>query len=132
MRVNNSARRPRNPLLLRTPEELEDDVHKFYDRNNLKDVVDLELLVKGARIAQEPDNLYTLSLTPAEFKAIKDEKESGFWQQKAGSSPRLMRVQKAGSMTCHPKEKTGRSPIYYWVALLMLRLGYREVLLEPG
>ncbi|EIT75055.1 permeases of the major facilitator [Aspergillus oryzae 100-8] len=81
MRVNNSARRPRNPLLLRTPEELEDDVHKFYDRNNLKDVVDLELLVKGARIAQEPDNLYTLSLTPAEFKAIKDEKESGFWQQ---------------------------------------------------
>ncbi|GMG04615.1 unnamed protein product [Aspergillus oryzae var. brunneus] len=73
--------RPRNPLLLRTPEELEDDVHKFYDRNNLKDVVDLELLVKGARIAQEPDNLYTLSLTPAEFKAIKDEKESGFWQQ---------------------------------------------------
>ncbi|KAB8275623.1 hypothetical protein BDV30DRAFT_225046 [Aspergillus minisclerotigenes] len=81
MRVNNSARRPRNPLLLRTPEELEDDVHKFYDRNHLKDVVDLELLVKGARIAQEPDNLYTLSLTPAEFKAIKDEKESGFWQQ---------------------------------------------------
>lgn len=141
-------------------------MYKFYDRNNLKDVVDLELLVKGARIAQEPDNLYTLSLTPAEFKAIKDEKESGFWQQskdlkvtilttacaaitqyvrlagshiifrlqliliEAGSSPRSMRVQKAGSMTCHPKEKTGRSPIYYWVALLMLRLGYREVLCE--
>ncbi|PIG80406.1 putative 2-5A-dependent ribonuclease [Aspergillus arachidicola] len=62
-------------------EELEDDVHKFYVRNHLEDVVALELLVKGARIAQEPDNLYTLSLTSAEFKAIKDEKESGFWQQ---------------------------------------------------
>ncbi|KAE8336673.1 hypothetical protein BDV24DRAFT_178338 [Aspergillus arachidicola] len=81
MRVNIPARRPRNPLVLRTPEELEDDVHKFYVRNHLEDVVALELLVKGARIAQEPDNLYTLSLTSAEFKAIKDEKESGFWQQ---------------------------------------------------
>ncbi|KAE8360789.1 hypothetical protein BDV27DRAFT_167456 [Aspergillus caelatus] len=81
MRVKNSARRPRNPLLLRTPDELEDDVRKFYDRNHLQDVIDVELLIKGARIAQEPDNLYTLDLTPAEFKAIKDEKESGFWQQ---------------------------------------------------
>ncbi|OGM51380.1 MFS transporter [Aspergillus bombycis] len=81
MRATNTARRPRNPLLLRTPDELEEDVRKFYDRNHLQDVIDVELLVKGARIAQEPDNLYTLELTPAEFKAIKDEKESGFWQQ---------------------------------------------------
>ncbi|GAB1199412.1 hypothetical protein APSETT444_008760 [Aspergillus pseudonomiae] len=73
--------RPRNPLVLRTPDELEEDVRKFYDRNNLQDVIDVELLIKGARIAQEPDNLYTLQLTTAEFKAIKDEKESGFWQQ---------------------------------------------------
>ncbi|KAE8136097.1 hypothetical protein BDV38DRAFT_272369 [Aspergillus pseudotamarii] len=81
MRVNNAVRRPRNPLLLRTPDELEDDVRKFYDRNHLQDVIDVELLIRGARIAQEPDNLYTLDLTAAEFKAIKDEKESGFWQQ---------------------------------------------------
>lgn len=44
-------------------------------------MIDVELLIKGARIAQEPDNLYTINLTESEFKAIKDEKESGFWQQ---------------------------------------------------
>ncbi|KAE8383105.1 MFS transporter [Aspergillus bertholletiae] len=81
MGVDNSARRPSNPLVLRTPNELKHDVREFHKRNSLNGVVDVELLIRGACIAQDPDNLYTIDLTPAEFKALKDEKVSGFLQQ---------------------------------------------------
>ncbi|KAF7596889.1 hypothetical protein BBP40_011934 [Aspergillus hancockii] len=72
---------PHNPLRLRTPDELEDDVRKFHKRVKLEDVVDVELLIKGARIAYDPGNYENVpGMTPAEKKAIHDERKSGFLQ----------------------------------------------------
>ncbi|KAB8228805.1 major facilitator superfamily domain-containing protein [Aspergillus alliaceus] len=78
---NDAARRPRNPLRMRTPDELEDDVRRFHNRVGLEHVVNLEVLIKGARIAQDRDSREILGLTGAEKKAIDDEEESGFFQQ---------------------------------------------------
>ncbi|KAE8386827.1 MFS transporter [Aspergillus alliaceus] len=78
---NDAAQRPRNPLRMRTPDELEDDVRRFHNRVGLEHVVNLEVLIKGARIAQDRDSREILGLTGAEKKAIDDEEESGFFQQ---------------------------------------------------
>ncbi|KAE8349846.1 MFS transporter [Aspergillus coremiiformis] len=64
---------------MRTPDELENDVRDFYRRVGLEDVVDLDLLLKGARLAQEDDDVNLIDLTPAELKAIKH--EPGLLQQ---------------------------------------------------
>ncbi|KAF9892110.1 hypothetical protein FE257_002516 [Aspergillus nanangensis] len=76
-----AIRHHRNPLRERTPEELEDDVTKFHHRNQLEDAVDVALLIKGARIAQDPRNLSVCQLTSAEKKAIETERKLGFFQQ---------------------------------------------------
>ncbi|PYH93161.1 MFS transporter [Aspergillus ellipticus CBS 707.79] len=76
-----AARRHRNPLWNRMPDELEKDVRGFHKRVDLQDVVDVNLLIRGARIAQEPTNLAILGITLAEQNALKAEKHSGFFQQ---------------------------------------------------
>jgi hypothetical protein len=71
-----------NPLRGRTPDELEDDVRQFYERQRpkgLADVVEVEVLVKGALVAQDPKNL--AELPHAEQKAIRFEHKAGFLQQ---------------------------------------------------
>lgn len=54
------AERVDNPLLYREPDDLEDDVRRFHDAHKLSRVVDLDLLLRGARLAQgeyHPDEL---------------------------------------------------------------------------
>ena len=63
------------------PDELERDVRGFHDRVELEDVVDVDLLIRGARIAQNPTNLAIPGLTKAEKKALLAEKNSEFFQQ---------------------------------------------------
>lgn len=76
--------RIRNPLTNRTPDELDQDVEKFHERQELGNTVDLSTLVKGARIARDPRNLSEHAvpgITPAERSAIERERESNFFQQ---------------------------------------------------
>ncbi|KAB8075213.1 hypothetical protein BDV29DRAFT_190429 [Aspergillus leporis] len=73
---------PHNPLRLRVPDELEDDVRNFHKRVKLEGVVDVELLIRGARIAQDLENFENVpNITLAEKKAIMDERKGGFLQQ---------------------------------------------------
>ncbi|EAU29577.1 predicted protein [Aspergillus terreus NIH2624] len=86
-----SDRRPPNPLRERTREELIRDVHNFYDRHKLKndelrgvelkDVVDVDLLVKGALIARDSAAVETCGLTGPQKLAITSEPELGLFQQ---------------------------------------------------
>jgi hypothetical protein len=67
---------------LRVPDELEDDVRNFHKRVKLEGVVDVELLIRGARIAQDLENFENVpNITLAEKKAIMDERKGGFLQQ---------------------------------------------------
>ncbi|RMJ22398.1 Sugar and other transporter [Aspergillus sp. HF37] len=78
------GRRIKNPLTSRTPDELDKDVQKFYERQQLDTAVDLDTLVKGARIARDPWNLSGRAvpgITAAERKAIEQEKDASFFQQ---------------------------------------------------
>lgn len=75
----------------RTREELIQDVHNFYDRHKLKsddlkgaelkDVVDVDLLVKGALIARDPAAVETCRLTGPQKLAITSEPVLGLFQQ---------------------------------------------------
>ncbi|KAI9371095.1 hypothetical protein BJX61DRAFT_548546 [Aspergillus egyptiacus] len=76
-----AERRIHNPLRERTPLELEDDVRKFHRRVELEDVVDVELLVKGALIARDEANVESCSLSNPQKLAIKSEKSLGLFQQ---------------------------------------------------
>ncbi|RAL04457.1 MFS transporter [Aspergillus ibericus CBS 121593] len=76
-----TVRRHRNPLWSRMPDELERDVRGFHKRVQLEDVVDVDLLIRGARIAQNPTNLAIPGLTKSEKKALVAEKTSEFFQQ---------------------------------------------------
>lgn len=76
--------RHRNPLVNRTPSELDQDVTAFYERVGLGNAVDLGTLIRGARIARDPRNLSDRGvpgITPAELNAIKQEAKSNFFQQ---------------------------------------------------
>lgn len=70
-----------NPLRDRTPEELKGDVTWFHGNHELKEVVDLELLIKGALIAQDIANIETCGLSAPQKRAIKSETRLGFFQQ---------------------------------------------------
>ena len=71
-----------NPLRDRTPEELKEDVRGFYHRNDeLQDVVDVDLLINGALIAQDLANLEACDLSAPQKRAIELEKTLGFFQQ---------------------------------------------------
>ncbi|KAF7164621.1 hypothetical protein CNMCM5623_009078 [Aspergillus felis] len=70
-----------NPLRERTPGELKEDVRKFHRDHKLGPVVDLEVLIKGALIAQDATNIETCDLTAPEKLAIQSEAQSGFFQQ---------------------------------------------------
>ncbi|KAL1956679.1 hypothetical protein VTO42DRAFT_6929 [Malbranchea cinnamomea] len=71
-----------NPVRYRNPDNLERDVQVFHEAHNLGDHVDLELLKRGARLAQDPrifeaeDNL-----SVAERRALEREKNPRFRQQ---------------------------------------------------
>ncbi|BCS19195.1 uncharacterized protein APUU_12023S [Aspergillus puulaauensis] len=79
-----------HPLLSRTPEELVFDATLFYDRQNhkkvkgqkLENVVDKEVFLRGARLAQNPNNRLGIpGLTNVEKDALKSERESGLFKQ---------------------------------------------------
>ncbi|KAK8165392.1 hypothetical protein IWX90DRAFT_484980 [Phyllosticta citrichinensis] len=70
-----------NPLDGRTPEELEEDVIVFRDKYGLTDVINLELLQNGARIAQNPRLFEAIEgLTEEEKQALRDE-QTKLWKQ---------------------------------------------------
>lgn len=70
--------------MTRTPDELDDDVKAFYERVGLGNTIDLDTLIRGARIARDPRNLSQPAvpgITSAEINAIKEESKSNFFQQ---------------------------------------------------
>ncbi|KAK8213982.1 hypothetical protein IWZ01DRAFT_539892 [Phyllosticta capitalensis] len=70
-----------NPLDGRTPEELEEDVIVFRDKYGLNEVINLELLQNGARIAQNPRLFEAIEgLTETEKQALRDE-QTKLWKQ---------------------------------------------------
>jgi hypothetical protein len=72
----------RNPLRERTGAELDGDVTRAYERLELHSVVALDVLKRGARVAQNPKNPHTVpGITPAELESIVKEEELGFREQ---------------------------------------------------
>lgn len=78
-----------HPLRSRTPEELVLDATLFYDRQNhkkdvvgLESVVDKEVFLRGARLAQNPGNIVGIpGLTNVEKDALRFERTSSLFQQ---------------------------------------------------
>ncbi|KAI9760165.1 MAG: hypothetical protein M1840_002716 [Geoglossum simile] len=69
-----------NPLLSLSPAELERDVRSFAEANKLTGIGDL--LLRGARVARDPDVFRTVpGLTEEEGDALERERKLGFWQQ---------------------------------------------------
>lgn len=65
-----------NPLVDRTPAELEEDVKRLHDKK-LKDVIGFDTLLLGARIARDPYNTDNKAkLNAAESRAIIAERKS--------------------------------------------------------
>ncbi|OCK80630.1 putative galactose-proton symport [Lepidopterella palustris CBS 459.81] len=78
-----------NPLLHREPEDQDNDVRTTYANHaDLHDFLDVNLLIRGARLARDPE-LFEASgdLSNIERSALQREKTSGFWQQ-----PKALRV----------------------------------------
>ncbi|KAJ6178291.1 hypothetical protein N7519_008752 [Penicillium mononematosum] len=67
-----------NPLANQEPAQLEAEVEEFHKRVNLNGVVDLEILIRGARIAQQRWGDTPPGFTPAEFEAIKNENSKSY------------------------------------------------------
>ncbi|KAI9854474.1 MAG: hypothetical protein M1813_000990 [Trichoglossum hirsutum] len=79
---NNAPRIINNPLLYLTPDELNDSVERFHDRHGLASVVSLDVLKRGARVAQDPSLYRTIEgITPPELDALQREKALSFMQQ---------------------------------------------------
>ncbi|KAI9792520.1 MAG: hypothetical protein M1816_002040 [Peltula sp. TS41687] len=82
---NNEGKLIDNPLLHRNYDELESDVRDFHIRHELRGTVDVEVLIRGARVARDPRNNTSgetvPGMTAVEAAALKREKESGFLQQ---------------------------------------------------
>ncbi|KAL5360152.1 hypothetical protein BJX96DRAFT_184377 [Aspergillus floccosus] len=74
-------RRTYNPLRERTSEELTEDVHNFYNSHKLEDMVEVDLLVKGALIAQYSSAVETCGLTEPQRLAIRSERHLGLFEQ---------------------------------------------------
>lgn len=61
--------------------QLDQDVARFHARLELSSVVDLAVLQKGARLAQNPRNPAAAGLSPTEVELIKREEAQGFNDQ---------------------------------------------------
>ncbi|THC92709.1 hypothetical protein EYZ11_007816 [Aspergillus tanneri] len=76
------ARQSLTPRIQRYPEDLQRDVEHFYrNHDGLEDVVDVKLLLKGARVAHDPNNLFLADLTGLERKILDEEDKSGLFNQ---------------------------------------------------
>ncbi|CAG8908812.1 unnamed protein product [Penicillium egyptiacum] len=67
-----------NPLANQETAQLEAEVEEFHKRVSLNGVVDLEILIRGARIAQQRWGDFPPGFTPAEFEAIKAENSKSY------------------------------------------------------
>jgi hypothetical protein len=67
-----------NPLANQEPAQLEAEVEEFHKRVNLNGVIDLEILIRGARIAQQRWGDAPPGFTPAEYEAIKNENSKSY------------------------------------------------------
>ncbi|KAJ5252537.1 hypothetical protein N7489_002947 [Penicillium chrysogenum] len=67
-----------NPLANQEPAQLEAEVEEFHKRVNLNGVIDLEILIRGARIAQRRWGDAPPGFTPAEYEAIKNENSKSY------------------------------------------------------
>lgn len=56
------------------------DVTLFHERLKLQNIVDLETLIKGAKIANEPYNYALFGLSVPEYKTISTEGSQSFWK----------------------------------------------------
>jgi hypothetical protein len=77
-----------NPLLYREPDDQDNDVKAFHQLHNLKDVVDIKLLIRGARLARDEGSFEASGdLSDIEKAALERERRARFWQQ-----PKELRV----------------------------------------
>jgi hypothetical protein len=65
----------------RSHKELQEDVRKFHSRHKLENVVDVDVLIKGALIAQYPTYVRDPNVTELERNAINAEARSKIFQQ---------------------------------------------------
>lgn len=71
-----------NPLFYRNPEDILRDVEEFYKDHKLEDVVDVELLKRGALLARDRDEFMEDNiLSSVERRALLREEKPKFWQQ---------------------------------------------------
>jgi hypothetical protein len=78
-----------NPLLHRDPSDQDNDVRATYSRHpDLQGALDVELLIRGARLARDQELFEaTEHLSGIESAALQRERISGFWKQ-----PKSLRV----------------------------------------
>lgn len=71
-----------NPLLERTPPELEQDVRLFHQRVGLGSTVNVEVLIRGALAARDPKAISDIQdIATSERRVLEDEKKWGFREQ---------------------------------------------------
>ncbi|KAK2803435.1 hypothetical protein FQN51_003542 [Onygenales sp. PD_10] len=67
----------RNPLIDRTEHDLTQDVQRFHEAQQLGDAIDLDMLVKGAKIGRDPTRIGSLDgITAAERQILLEEVEA--------------------------------------------------------
>ncbi|KAK2800971.1 hypothetical protein FQN50_007946 [Emmonsiellopsis sp. PD_5] len=67
----------RNPLIDRTEHDLTQDVQRFHEVQKLGDAIDLDMLVKGAKIGRDPTRVGSLDgITDAERQILLEEIEA--------------------------------------------------------
>lgn len=77
-----SRNRIDSPLLYRDTDGLKNDIHRFHGNYDLENVVDVGLLIRGARLAQD-EGVFTHSgdLNIFERRALEKEKKPKFLEQ---------------------------------------------------
>ncbi|KAJ5794877.1 hypothetical protein N7457_001476 [Penicillium paradoxum] len=105
-----------NPLALISLEQLYSIVKEFHERTELKDVVEMEVLFRGAQLARDSDH-YPSSLTPSEENAIlheKKERNARWFQPPEGLSVTIMAAAFAAITQGWQQSSINASQLFGW------------------
>ncbi|KAJ5380381.1 Major facilitator superfamily domain general substrate transporter [Penicillium cataractarum] len=67
-----------HPLILTSVRQLVEDVRLFHHRLKLENIVDLDTLIKGAKLAKQPYNFGVIGLSDPEYETIENEDSHSF------------------------------------------------------
>ena len=74
-----------NPLLHWSSDQIQHNIREFVERHGLQ--TEEPVLIKAAKLLQDPEDFSVADLTNGELAALKRERSNGFWQQ-----PKLFRI----------------------------------------